>query len=251
MVGGGGRRPKDQSVSRSAPIVTFERWRRRRRLCRLWTWTSFSQTASATTRSSQSAPRSAACSPLSTRDAIASSRPQTRSSRSARSSYATRASQRRTTRHSSTCSRTTLPSQRPRSKRTSGRSSVRANLRVYARAFAHRTPGYQVGVTLENTEKPKCAVDESCVNIIARLDPAERPLDARLALHACRQHLTPSLHRYLVTTQIPSAVSSIAQTRTRRPTPLHSQHSMLRTSSRAIPVSHQFGTTYSGNGAPA
>ncbi|KZW00552.1 Clavaminate synthase-like protein [Exidia glandulosa HHB12029] len=37
--------------------------------------------------------------------------------------------------------------------------------------------GYQVGVTLENTEKPKCAVDESCLSIIARLDPAERPLD--------------------------------------------------------------------------
>lgn len=36
---------------------------------------------------------------------------------------------------------------------------------------------YQVGITLENTEKPKCAVDESCLNIIARLDPAERPLD--------------------------------------------------------------------------
>ncbi|EPT04041.1 hypothetical protein FOMPIDRAFT_1022142 [Fomitopsis schrenkii] len=37
--------------------------------------------------------------------------------------------------------------------------------------------GYQVGVTLENTEKPKCAVDEPCLNVIARLDPAERPLD--------------------------------------------------------------------------
>ncbi|EJD54446.1 Clavaminate synthase-like protein [Auricularia subglabra TFB-10046 SS5] len=37
--------------------------------------------------------------------------------------------------------------------------------------------GYQVGVTLENTEKPKCAVDESCLNVIAKLDPAERPLD--------------------------------------------------------------------------
>ena len=36
---------------------------------------------------------------------------------------------------------------------------------------------YQVGVTLENTEKPKCAVDEPCLKIIARLDPAERPLD--------------------------------------------------------------------------
>ncbi|KIO08583.1 hypothetical protein M404DRAFT_134307 [Pisolithus tinctorius Marx 270] len=36
---------------------------------------------------------------------------------------------------------------------------------------------YQVGVTLENTEKPKCAVDESCLDVIARLDPSERPLD--------------------------------------------------------------------------
>lgn len=37
--------------------------------------------------------------------------------------------------------------------------------------------GYQVGVTLENTERPKCAVDEPCLHIIERLDPAERPLD--------------------------------------------------------------------------
>ncbi|KAG5647773.1 hypothetical protein DXG03_008496 [Asterophora parasitica] len=36
---------------------------------------------------------------------------------------------------------------------------------------------YQVGVTLENTEKPKCAADEPCLKIIAKLDPAERPLD--------------------------------------------------------------------------
>ncbi|KAJ8588397.1 Clavaminate synthase-like protein [Rhizopogon salebrosus TDB-379] len=36
---------------------------------------------------------------------------------------------------------------------------------------------YQVGVTLDNTEKPKCAVDEPCLDIIASLDPAERPLD--------------------------------------------------------------------------
>ncbi|KAF9225484.1 Clavaminate synthase-like protein [Gyrodon lividus] len=36
---------------------------------------------------------------------------------------------------------------------------------------------YQVGVTLENTEKPKCAVDEPCLDVIARLDPEERPLD--------------------------------------------------------------------------
>lgn len=36
---------------------------------------------------------------------------------------------------------------------------------------------YQVGVTLENTEKPKCAVDEPCLRVIERLDAAERPLD--------------------------------------------------------------------------
>ncbi|KAF8347089.1 hypothetical protein F5887DRAFT_1178263 [Amanita rubescens] len=35
----------------------------------------------------------------------------------------------------------------------------------------------QIGVTLENTEKPKCAVHEPCLHIIERLDPAERPLD--------------------------------------------------------------------------
>lgn len=37
--------------------------------------------------------------------------------------------------------------------------------------------GYQVGVTLENTEKPKCAVDEPCLDVIERLALAERPLD--------------------------------------------------------------------------
>lgn len=37
--------------------------------------------------------------------------------------------------------------------------------------------GYQVGVTLENTETPKCAVDEPCLDVIARLAPSERPLD--------------------------------------------------------------------------
>jgi len=37
--------------------------------------------------------------------------------------------------------------------------------------------GYQVGVTLENTEKPKCAVDEPCLRVIARLEPDQRPLD--------------------------------------------------------------------------
>ncbi|EAA29816.3 Clavaminate synthase-like protein [Neurospora crassa] len=36
---------------------------------------------------------------------------------------------------------------------------------------------YQIGVTLENTEKPKCAVDEPCLNVIQRLAPEERPLD--------------------------------------------------------------------------
>ena len=32
-------------------------------------------------------------------------------------------------------------------------------------------------MTLENTEKPKCAVDEPCLHVIARLEPSERPLD--------------------------------------------------------------------------
>ncbi|KAI0199435.1 Clavaminate synthase-like protein [Astrocystis sublimbata] len=36
---------------------------------------------------------------------------------------------------------------------------------------------YQVGVTLENTEKPKCAVDAPCLDVIKRLAPVERPLD--------------------------------------------------------------------------
>lgn len=36
---------------------------------------------------------------------------------------------------------------------------------------------YQIGVTLENTEKPKCAVDEPCLDVIQRLEPSERPLD--------------------------------------------------------------------------
>ncbi|ROT36388.1 Clavaminate synthase-like protein [Sodiomyces alkalinus F11] len=36
---------------------------------------------------------------------------------------------------------------------------------------------YQIGVTLENTEKPKCAADEPCLDVIRRLDPSERPLD--------------------------------------------------------------------------
>ncbi|KAK8849815.1 hypothetical protein IAR55_005151 [Kwoniella newhampshirensis] len=37
--------------------------------------------------------------------------------------------------------------------------------------------GYQVGVTLENTEKPKCASDEDCRAIIDLLDIDERPVD--------------------------------------------------------------------------
>lgn len=36
---------------------------------------------------------------------------------------------------------------------------------------------YQIGVTLENTEKPKCAVDEPCLDVIQRLAPDQRPLD--------------------------------------------------------------------------
>ncbi|KAF8585134.1 Clavaminate synthase-like protein [Ramaria rubella] len=36
---------------------------------------------------------------------------------------------------------------------------------------------YQIGVTLENTEKPVCAVHEPCLDVIQRLEPSERPLD--------------------------------------------------------------------------
>ncbi|KAK0465592.1 uncharacterized protein EV420DRAFT_1262645 [Desarmillaria tabescens] len=36
---------------------------------------------------------------------------------------------------------------------------------------------YQVGATLELTERPKCAVDTSCLHVIERLEPSERPLD--------------------------------------------------------------------------
>lgn len=37
--------------------------------------------------------------------------------------------------------------------------------------------GYQVGVTLEGTERPRCAVDEPCLDVIRRLRPSQRPLD--------------------------------------------------------------------------
>ncbi|KKA26000.1 hypothetical protein TD95_002724 [Thielaviopsis punctulata] len=36
---------------------------------------------------------------------------------------------------------------------------------------------YQIGVTLENTEKPKCAAHAPCLDVIARLAPDQRPLD--------------------------------------------------------------------------
>ncbi|KAI5479689.1 oxoglutarate iron-dependent oxygenase [Pseudohyphozyma bogoriensis] len=36
---------------------------------------------------------------------------------------------------------------------------------------------YQVGATLENTEKPKCHSDAHCQAVIKSLDPSERPLD--------------------------------------------------------------------------
>ncbi|GAA5835595.1 hypothetical protein JCM5353_000902 [Sporobolomyces roseus] len=36
---------------------------------------------------------------------------------------------------------------------------------------------YQVGVTMEKTEKPKCHSHDACQAVIAALDPAERPLD--------------------------------------------------------------------------
>jgi hypothetical protein len=37
-------------------------------------------------------------------------------------------------------------------------------------------------VTLENTERPKCAVDEPCLKIIQSLEPSERPID--ISAHA-------------------------------------------------------------------
>ncbi|EJU02659.1 Clavaminate synthase-like protein [Dacryopinax primogenitus] len=37
--------------------------------------------------------------------------------------------------------------------------------------------GYQVGVTLANTERPKCASSAPCLSVIQRLEPSERPLD--------------------------------------------------------------------------
>jgi hypothetical protein len=45
------------------------------------------------------------------------------------------------------------------------------------KADEHPELSYQVGVTLENTEKPKCAVHEPCLRVISLLDPSERPLD--------------------------------------------------------------------------
>jgi isopenicillin N synthase-like dioxygenase len=36
---------------------------------------------------------------------------------------------------------------------------------------------YQIGVTLDNVERPKCAVDEPCLDVIRRLAPDQRPLD--------------------------------------------------------------------------
>ncbi|ORX37546.1 hypothetical protein BD324DRAFT_622325 [Kockovaella imperatae] len=37
--------------------------------------------------------------------------------------------------------------------------------------------GYQVGVTLENTEKPKCGSDDECLAVISALKEDQRPLD--------------------------------------------------------------------------
>ncbi|EIW71350.1 hypothetical protein TREMEDRAFT_67719 [Tremella mesenterica DSM 1558] len=37
--------------------------------------------------------------------------------------------------------------------------------------------GYQVGVTLENTERPKCSSDEECLSVIAMLEETQRPVD--------------------------------------------------------------------------
>lgn len=98
------------------------------------------------------------------------------SSPTARFSCMTLACQRKTTPHSSTSSRITSLSPRKSSGRTNDRSSAIRCVRprTSSIAVAHAS---QVGVTLENTEKPKCAVHEPCLNVIARLDPSERPLD--------------------------------------------------------------------------
>ncbi|WVR07890.1 hypothetical protein IAU60_004933 [Kwoniella sp. DSM 27419] len=45
------------------------------------------------------------------------------------------------------------------------------------RADERPEEGFQVGVTLENTEKPKCASDDNCQAIIASLDADQRPVD--------------------------------------------------------------------------
>lgn len=39
--------------------------------------------------------------------------------------------------------------------------------------------GYQVGVTLENTEKPVCGRKSSCLDVIRSLKVEDRPLDIR------------------------------------------------------------------------
>ena len=47
----------------------------------------------------------------------------------------------------------------------------------YRKMSEHPELGYQVGVTLELTERPKCAVDEPCFKIIEALKPSEKPFD--------------------------------------------------------------------------
>ncbi|KAK8030278.1 Clavaminate synthase-like protein [Apiospora arundinis] len=71
--------------------------------------------------------------------------------------------------------------------------------------------GYQIGVTLENTEKPKCAVDEPCLQVIERLDPAERPLDIK-AHEPDPQTQFPSLNAENITPEAPHIQSRWAPT---------------------------------------
>ncbi|KAF8973519.1 hypothetical protein BDZ97DRAFT_1900355 [Flammula alnicola] len=62
--------------------------------------------------------------------------------------------------------------------------------------------GYQVGVTLENTEKPKCAVDEPCLRIIEALEPSERPLDISAHSPDPKCHDFPGLNAPNVVPQV-------------------------------------------------
>lgn len=75
--------------------------------------------------------------------------------------------------------------------------------------------GYQVGVTLENTEKPKCKSDDNCLRIIGKLAPTERPLDvlghdaggfsARATARQCQRYIStdPKCRFFWKMTEVP------------------------------------------------